>query len=461
MNIDLFQDFLDGNDVQQLTEDLCRYTTGVVSEGNAAFFEKLQNYLPFTIHRYQSGLMYNGWTVPSLWKVKHSRIKKDGEIIYDCGSHHLGTAYYSKSFEGEIDYQSLKKHLVTSPRMPDALLYHCMWLYRPWAADWALSIPHRVYAQLTPGAYQVELQTSYEPGEMLVAEFEHKGRSDKTIIFNAHTCHPRMANDDMAGVALLIRLFQALSRQQTHYTYRLVLAPEHLGTVFYLRERTPEELGRFCGGAFIEMPGVSNPLKLTTTFLGGQAVDKAFGHAARAYGAPCRIMPWRNGAGNDETVWEAPGYEVPFVEMSRCGDPDDPYPEYHTDKDTAASMDTGALHAYCRVVTRAVGILENNCRLYRLFNGLICLSNPKYDLYFERPDPAVVKDIPDDQHLWSRLFDSLLRYFDGSMTVVDIADKHDLPFDRVLAYVRKYEAKGLVRLEFDEATRPPISEAAG
>ena len=28
---------------------------------------------------------------------------------------------------------------------------------------------------------------------------------------------------------------------------------------------------------------------------------------------------WREGAGNDETVWESPGFEIPFVELTRCG----------------------------------------------------------------------------------------------------------------------------------------------
>ena len=43
-----------------------------------------------------------------------------------------------------------------------------------------------------------------------------------------------------------------------------------------------------------------------------------------------------------------------------------------------------------------------------------------------------------------KLLDSLLRYFDGSVTLLDIAQKHELPCERVAHYVRRFEEKGLV-----------------
>jgi hypothetical protein len=35
---------------------------------------------------------------------------------------------------------------------------------------------------------------------------------------------------------------------------------------------------------------------------------------------------------------------------------------------------------------------------------------------------------------------------EGDMTVLDIAEKHDLPFDRLARYLRGFEEKGLVSL---------------
>lgn len=447
----------DGTTILPLTRDLCAYATGVVAPDNKRLFERIGQELPIRLHRYASGSTYNGWLVPQLWQVERATLHRDGQQVFNGKDHALGVAVYSKSFQGELDWESLKPHLVTNADLPEAYVYHCMWQYRPWDADWALCVPYEIYRTLGPGRYQVELSTTYRLGEMLIAEYEHPGRSGRTIVFNAHTCHPHMANDDFAGVAVLIRLFQWLRGQDTYYTYRLILGPEHLGTVFYLHDRSPEDLQRLVSGVFAEMPGTAGPVKVASTFAGNQPIDKAFRNAVRHYSRTCELVPWRQGAGNDETVWEAPGYEVPFVEVSRSEQLLSPYREYHTSLDTPELMIPEQLEEFYEVLKRAIGILERNALVYRKFNGIICLSNPDYDLYCERPDPAVVKNLDEDSEKWGYLLDCLLRYFDGSLSILDIAEKHDLPFDHLYHYLLRFKEKGLVRLEFAPVERHPIS----
>ena len=117
---------------------------------------------------------------------------------------------------------------------------------------------------------------------------------------------------------VLIRLMQWLASRDTFYSYRLVIGPEHLGSVFYLRDRPRLDVNQMVGGIFMEMPGTAGPLKAASTFLGGHAIDRAVANALRHHARAHALVPWREGAGNDETVWEAPGYEVPFVELTRC-----------------------------------------------------------------------------------------------------------------------------------------------
>jgi aminopeptidase-like protein len=449
--------------IMPLLTDLCAHATGVVAEENQAFFQRLGRELGLTLHRYPSGDTHLGWVVPELWRVERALLHKDGRLVFDGRANTLGVATLSRSFRGELDWEELKPHLVTNPRQPEAYAYHCMWQYRPWAADWALSLPHRLYESLGPGRYQVDLATTREPGEMLVATHEHRGRLPQTIVFGAHTCHPHMANDDFAGVALLVRLFQWLAGRETNYSYRLVLGPEHLGPVFYLRDLAGQgrpEIERLVGGAFAEMPGTPGPVKMASTFLGGQPLDLAFANAAKFLAAEAVHVPWRQGAGNDETVWEAPGYEVPFVEVSRCRDMFDPYPEYHTSLDTAAIMDPDLLDEFFAVLAGVVDVLENNVIARRRFDGLVCLSSPRYDLYMERPDPAVPKDLAPDSEAWGYLLDCLPRYLDGGTTALEMAQRHGLPFDAVRLYLEKFADRGLVDLRFAPVSRPELSRGA-
>jgi aminopeptidase-like protein len=292
---------------------------------------------------------------------------------------------------------------------------------------------------------------------MLIAECEHKGRSKKTIVFNTNTCHPHQANDGFAAAVVMIRLFQWLSQKHTFYSYRLILAPEHLGSVFYLRDRSAEDLERLVCGVFAEMMGTRGGICATSTFLGGQRLDQALANTLRHYSKAHRLVPWRSGAGNDETVWEAPGYEVPFVEITRSENPLLHYPEYHSSLDGPELMVAGQLREFYQVLQRIVGIFECDAVMHRNFDGLICLSNPKYDLYLERFDPTIDKNIDEEAEKWGHLLDHLLRYFDGTMSVLDIAEKHQLPFDRLYQYLRRFEEKDLIRMEFRPIERLPIS----
>jgi len=442
-----------------LTRDLCAFPVGVVSDANEAMFARIAQETPLELHRFASGEEYNGWTVPQNWRVKRAAIIKNGKQIFDGTCNPLAVAYYSKSFSGVLDWEELKPYLVTHPKLPHAHVFHCMWQYRPWQAEWAMCIPRAIYETMGPGEYRIELETEYTPGEMLVGVHDLRGETEQTIVFNAHTCHPHMANDGFSGVATSIRLVQWLARRKPRYSYRLVFGPEHLGTVFYLNSLPAAELDKICCGAFIEMTGTTGPLKLASTFLGGQLIDRALAHAAKHHSSAYVEAPWRCGAGNDETVWEAPGYEVPFTEVTRCIDQFDPFPEYHTNLDTPESLHAANVDETFLVLQKAIEIIENNAVMHRRFDGLICLSNPRYDLYLERPDPAVCKDLEADSEKWGHLLDCLFRYFNGSVTILDIAERHDLPFDRLYQYIKRFESKDLVRLQFAPVKRLARSKA--
>lgn len=439
--------------MKKLISELCDFATGVVADDNKGLFARISRELPLKLFCFPSGETHNGWQVPENWRVHRAKLFRDGTEVFDGMSHTLGVARYSKSFIGDIDWESLAQRLVSNPDQPEAYMFHCMWQYRPWGADWALCVPDRIRCSLGPGKYRVELETEYSPGEMLVAHHHKHGHSQRMIIFNSNTCHPHMANDGFAGTAVLIRLFQWLSHQDTYYSYRLVLGPEHLGSVFYLKGLPREEVDNMVCGIFEEMPGTEGPIKATSTFLGNQKIDLAFSNALRHHSRRYEIVPWRKGAGNDETVWEAPGYEVPFVEVTRCENQWTPYSEYHSSLDTPDLMDADQLNEMLEVLKRVVFSLENDATIERNFDGLICLSNPKYDLYMERPDPSVTKDLNADAEKWGHLLDCLFRYMDGSMSVLEIAERHDLPFERLHSYLKRFEAKGLIQLRFSECVR--------
>jgi len=447
----------DPHGILALTRELCAFPAAVVGEADAALFARIAREVPLTLHRFPSGAEHLGWRVPELGRVRRARLLHDGEVVLDGAEHPLVVAMGSRSFTGDLDLEELRPHLVTDPARPDAYVFHCQWQYRPWQADWALSIPHERYRALRPGTYRVEIEIDHEPGEMLVGVAHHEGDDPRTFVFNSHTCHPGQANDGMSGVATLIRLFQHLRGRRTRWSYRLVFGPEHLGTVFLLAGTPREELERLMGGVFVEMTGVPSPLVATSTFRGGHALDRAFAHVLRHLPRGGETVGWREGAGNDETVWEAPGYEVPFVELTRRVSTFAPYPEYHSSLDTPDSLDMDHVDEGYRALLEVVDVLERDCTAHRRFDGLVCLSAPRHDLYPERPDPAIHGDVDAVGLRWGRLVDHLLRWMDGSVTALEMADAVDLPFAEVRDYLERFRETGLAELRPAAVTRPPIS----
>jgi aminopeptidase-like protein len=144
--------------------------------------------------------------------------------------------------------------------------------------------------------------------------------------------------------------------------------------------------------------------------------------------------------GNDETVWEAPGYEIPTVSLSRW-----PYPEYHTNRDNESIISEDMLEESVQTLIGITEVLETNCKMVRKFRGLVALSNPRYDLYLKPgTDPSTRDRRTEQMERWNYLMDCLPRYFDGKMTILDVAVKHGLPYEELYRYVCRFKERMLI-----------------
>ncbi len=416
-----------------------------LSEDGDRAVKMLCDELPFQVHEYPSGEECNGWTVPKKWKAVKAEIRKEGKILYNGMQHPLGVAGYAPSFKGTVALKELKDHLFYHPNYAEALVYHCDYYYKPWQKDWGFCAPYNLYRSLTEGEYEVVLETVFEEGTMKVLDYFLQGETKETILLNAHSCHPCQANDDISGIVVGIELMKRLKQlKKRRYSYRLIIAPEHLGTVFYLEHLSDDVTNTFKYAMFLEMLGNKNRLALQESFTGETLLDKASHHYLRHNMQDYHGDAFRKIVGNDETVWEAPGYEIPCISLSRM-----PYPEYHSSLDTENIIFEERLEEAVETVLGILNIIETNTTMKRHFKGLVALSNPKYDLYISNFDPSLRPTIPEDQKKWHHLMNCLIRYFDEKMTIFDIAEKHQIEYARLYLYIKKYEEKGLITLNND------------
>jgi len=423
-------------------QELLNLHLGLAQSDNHKAMELIGQIVPLTTQTYESGSEHNGWVIPDDWRVQRAEIRKDGKLLFDGACHPLAVAQMSSAFTGKVSKDVLDQHIYYNEDVDDAYVFHCRYMYRPWDSHWGLCVPWQIYRDWGEGEYDINLETEFPPGQMITGETRHKGALADSICFQAHTCHPGQANDNLVGVMVIAELFRWLAARNTRYSYIGLFVPEHIGTVFFLRDKTAEELDQIKLGCFVEAVGTQGEFALQHSYLGDRIHDRMLKHILAMTGEPFRTGPFASILVNDETVWEAPGIEMPMLSLSRF-----PYAEYHTSRDDFDLMDTERMTETLDHLKELVDMLEDDVIVHRKFHGLIALSNPKYDLYWEHPDPAYDKGLSDIDLRFARMQDYLPRHFDGHHTAFTIAEKFGIPFRLVRDYLEKFAEKELVRLE--------------
>jgi len=425
--------------ILDIVRKLYPYRYSVVSSANDRAISAFLEELDFDIVEIPSGHEHNGWIVPPDWRVIRADLFKDEKLIFDAMANPLGVGVLSPSYSGEISLDELKQHLFYSDDCPDAIPYHWTNLYRPAERDWAFCVNKAFFDSLTVADYRVELETIEQPGSMKVLDFTLPGRSSDTILLNGHNCHPWQANDDITGCAVGIAVMQTLQLSKSRkFSYRLVIAPELIGTVHWIAG-LGESVSSLTGAIMLKSVGNSRPLKLQHSFMGNSQLDKAASSVLRQHNSNFISGAFRTIYGNDETVFDSPGYEIPTISLTRF-----PFEEYHTDADTPNRLSLVSLDETYDVVLEIIDALEGNEILRFSGRGLVALSHSRYRLYRAAPAPGMDKgEYLDVSRRWNLLMNCLPRELNGNNSAIDLAYKYELPVSEVCAYLKQWMEKGL------------------
>ncbi len=152
-------------------------------------------------------------------------------------------------------------------------------------------------------------------------------------------------------------------------------------------------------------------------------------------GLPYRTGPFESIIVNDEYVWE--NYGIPMLSFSRF-----PYPEYHSSRDSVDIIKESSLNEAVEALLGAVDWLESSPMIQKKFEGNVCLSNPKYDLYVDYGQVALGDTLADKERRMRSLMD-LVPALDRPVSVKAIADDVGLPEKETLEYLERWAAKGI------------------
>jgi aminopeptidase-like protein len=422
------------------------YNYSITGPENNMALKQFLYFLPFKIHSFRSSKELNGWKIPKAWKVIKANLKYNDKLIYDGKSSPFGVPTHSNSFSKTVDYKELIKHIYYSETLKKAIPYNWTGLYRKnTKKSWGFCMTKEKFLNLKKGKYYVDILTKQKNATMKVLEYTLRGKSNKTIIINAHNCHPYQANDDISGCAVGIKIFKRLQQLKNRkFTYKLLIAPELTGPVFWLNKQK-KNAKNIKYAILLKSVGNKNQIKLQKSYKGNTDLDSFAEEIINKKFKKTRVGNFREIYGNDETVFDSPGYNIPSISITRY-----PFKEYHTNFDLPKILSEERLQEIENYVIDIIKRLElyekKNLKLRVNFKGLISLSNPKYNLYLKAKAPGIDKiKYKEKKRKWNLLMNCLPNDIENSLSIREIAKKYKLPNKEVLNYCNKWIERDLLK----------------
>ena len=303
-----------------------------------------------------SGTQVFDWTINDEWNVREAWVAgPDGHRVADLAVHTLHLVSYSSPVHRCVSLDELREHLHSLPDHPDWIPYRTSYYRR----DWGFCVPDRTLQSLLPGDYEVLVDATLEPGELVYGEVVLPGSTTDEVIVSSHVCHPSLANDNLSGIAVALELIRQIDNwTDRRFTYRFLFAPGTIGSLTWL-SRHCDDLDRIRHGLVITGLGGGGRLVYKRTRHGDRAVDRAATHVVLGRAGEVRdYSPY----GYDERQFNAVGFDLPVGRLTRT--PHGEYPEYHTSADDLSFVGDAEIEEALEAVLEVLEVLEGD-RTYR------------------------------------------------------------------------------------------------
>ncbi|HZD52652.1 MAG TPA: DUF4910 domain-containing protein [Woeseiaceae bacterium] len=256
-------------------------------------------------------------------------------------------------------------------------------------------------------------------------------------------CHPSLADDNCSGLALLTMLAKHLASVRTRHSYRFVFAPGTIGAIAWLA-RNEHRTGRIRHGLVVSCVGDGGGPTYKRSRRGDALIDRAMAHVLRR-AAPSPTLLDFFPYGYDERQYCSPGFDLPVGLFQRSQFAT--FPEYHTSADNLDFIRPEHLASSYDMIVAALDIIEQN--------WLPRSTNPKCEPQLGRRGLYAALGGSNDGPAKSMAFLWILNMADGRHSLLEIAERADLPFGVVAEAAHLLREHGLLVEEGRDAGPEP------
>lgn len=406
------------HDFMRLLYPICRSITG---EGVRQTLRHLQQHIPLDIREVASGTKVFDWTVPLEWNIRDAYIATTaGDRVVDFQNSNLHVVGYSTPIKGRYRREELAGHLHSLPDRPDWIPYRTSY----YKENWGFCLTHRQLTELEDSEYEVCIDSTLSPGHLSYGEVFLPGERKEEVLISCHVCHPSLCNDNLSGIAVATYLAKTIGRVARKYSYRFLFLPGTIGSITWLA-RNQDRTHLIRHGVVLTGVGDSGHVTYKRSRQGNAYVDRVFRHVLKHRGPGNKVVDF-SPYGYDERQYCSPGFNLPIGCFMRTTHGE--YPEYHTSADNLEFVSPAALHDSLEILLQAVYAIENDVVPLSL-NPYCEPQLGKRGLY-----RAIAGQKEGAQKEMALLW--VLNLSDGEHTLLDIAERADVPFEIIHAAAR-------------------------
>ena len=406
---------------------LCRSITG---DGVRATLDALAESIPLTVHEIPTNTQVLDWVVPKEWNIRDAYVADPtGRRVIDFTESNLHVVGYSVPVRARMSLAELREHLYTLPDQPDLIPYRTSY----YKEAWGFCLSQDTLDSLPDSEYEVVIDSTLADGSLTYAEHLVPGQVPDEVLVSCHVCHPSLANDNLAAIAVAVELAKRLAQAHTYYTYRFLFAPGTIGSIAFLA-RNADRVDRIKHGLVLACAGDSGSLTYKRSRRGDAEIDQITELHLKSSGRPHTVVDF-SPYGYDERQFCSPGFNLGVGCLTRT--PYGAYPEYHTSADNPDFVVPDAMVDTLETIWEIFGVLERNRRYVNLSPyGEPQLGNRGlYDSLGGRSDTKQAQLAM----LW------VLNLSDGEHSLVDIAERAGLPFDVISVAADALHDAGLLK----------------
>jgi len=392
-----------------------------------------------------SGSRVFDWIVPAEWDVRTAWVKNsNGKTIIDIKNSTLEILNFSSPFKGTIGREELLNHLHTLPERPDWIPYRTSY----YADNWGFCCKHSLTLSSDfsePFEVHIDATKKIKDGNLYWYEASHKGSSDETILISTYICHPSLANDNLSGFITALALFNYIKRKNTRYTYKLVIVPETIGALAFLKSTKKKR--NIVGGLVVTTTAGKDPIGIKKTFLGNHWLDKISIQVCSEI-EPKSFTYDFIPDGSDERQYSAPEFRIPTISITNSKYHE--YDEYHTSADNLEYISMPNFKKNLRAHIEVINRLEMNIvpRKKKRKNTGGEFQLGKRDL-FPNIGGGIYQKVAGNESpkITNRHIDSygwLMHLIDGKTSVLKMSEISGLEFGLIYECLEIFKSKDLV-----------------